>query len=97
MFSSEEQRERWQVVMDPGLMSSEESSIDEDNEVIVVKSIPWRSEQVNDFFQRLDRRIQTDKSPQAARQMKRRVTSALASSRPKPGSPSQYPAWVFRN
>ena len=82
--------------MDSGLMSSEESGVDKDNEVILVKSIPCRSEQVNDFFQRLDRRIQTDKSPQAVRQAKRRVPSALASSRPQPGSPSQYPAWVFR-
>ena len=83
--------------MDPGLVLSEDSGIDEDDEVIVVKSIPWHSEQVNDFFQRLHRRIQTDKPPQAARQMKRRVPSAKPSSRPKPGSPSQYPAWVFRN
>ena len=40
--------------------------------------------------------IQTDKSAQAARQAKRRVPSALASSQPWPGSPGQYPAWVFR-
>lgn len=83
--------------MDPGLMSSEESGIDEDDQVIVVKSLPWQGDQVNDYFQRLDRRIQADKSLQAARQVKRRVPSALASSQPKPGSPSQYPAWVFRN
>ena len=31
--------------MDPGLMSSEDSGIDEDDEVITVKSIPWRSGQ----------------------------------------------------
>ena len=61
VFSEEEQRERWQVVMDPpGLMLSEDSGIEDDNEVIVVKSIPWCSEQVNDIFQQLGRRIQID-------------------------------------
>ena len=47
--------------MDSGLMSSEESGVDKDNEVIPVKLIPWHNEQVNDFLQWLDRRIYTDR------------------------------------
>ena len=82
--------------MDTQIMSSEESDVNEDNEVIVVKPLPWRSEQVNDFLKRLDDRITKDRSPQAQRQAKKRVPSSVASLRLKPGS-SHYPAWLFKN
>ena len=93
-FTHEEQRERWKVVMDIEFMSSEESGMDEDEEVIMVKCLPWRSDQVNELLKRIDDRINRDRSSQARRQVKKRISSLQTSSRAKPGP--DYPAWLFK-
>lgn len=95
-FSSEAQWECWQVVMEADNISSEDSGMDSDEEVLIVKQLPWRSEQVNSLFKRLDQKVMQEKSPHARRQAKRRVVSSQASSRLKPLS-QNYPAWLFKN
>ena len=56
------------------LMSSEESDIDDDEEILVLHPLPWRSEKVDQMFVMLDNETMKSKSPQAHRQMKRRVS-----------------------
>ena len=46
-FTDERQRERWLSIMRIDMMSSEESGQEGDNEVMIVKALPWRSEQVS--------------------------------------------------
>ena len=53
------------------MMSSEESVSEED--VLKVKKPSWRKPIVDDMFKKLDSVSQAIKSPQARRQMKRRV------------------------
>ena len=53
------------------MMSSEESVSDED--VLKVKKPSWRKPIVDDMFKKLDSVSLANKSPQAMRQMKKRV------------------------
>ena len=76
-------------------MSSDESGIEEDKEVIISHPLPWLSPNVQQFKRRLDEASKKDKSPQARRMIKERVE----------GSPScrscatkdNIPSWVFNN
>ena len=59
----------------PELMSSDESGMDEDGKAVIsVKEIPWRSDKVGRYFKRLDMVQQQNKSEQAVRQSKARVS-----------------------
>ena len=97
-FTEEGQRERWKPAIVKDMMSSEESAMEGDEEVLIVKALPWRSEQVNQMMKCLDCKIASEKSAQAKRHAKRRVPSTSTSSRPKPASGhSSFPAWLFKN
>ena len=95
-FSDERQRERWFSAMELEVMSSEESGIEAGDEIIVVKSLPWRHDQVNSLIQRLDDKIKNDRSPQAARQSKRRIYGTRISTRCQPLINDSMPAWLFK-
>ena len=90
-FTNNDELEKWQQVLKMEYMSSEESGIDDENEVIILKSLPWRSVHVGQMFRRLDDKTLGEKSPQARRQMKRRVTGET-SSRPRPTG--DLPPWA---
>ncbi len=75
------------------LMSSEDSQTDDDEELIVVRPLPWRTAYFDRMLKNLDSDIMEEKSPQARRLMKRRVVGA-SSSRAKPDS-KDIPSWVF--
>ena len=64
-------------------MSSDESCIEDDNEVLVSKTLEWESSSVAVFKKILDDAALTQKSPLARRQMKPR-RRVMDSSRPKP-------------
>lgn len=49
------------------MMSSEESGGDND-EIIIVKTLPWRNSKVTQFFQSLDEKGTESKTTQAKRQ-----------------------------
>ena len=87
----EKDKEKWSKVMTKEFMSSEESG-DENNSVIV-RPLPWRSNRVDSFFQSLDKSSLEGKSPQSLRQMKKRVIGEV-SSRSKPDSHG-LPSWAF--
>ena len=67
-------------------MSSEES---DEGDFIVVHPLPWRSENVNKMFQRIDEYCYNKKTPQARRQTK----VGSPSGRPKPTD--MNPDWAF--
>ena len=86
---NKEQKEKWLSVISNDTMSSEESGPED---VIIVHSLPWRSQYVNKMFAKIDRYIHCKKSPQALRQMKDR-SDGSQSKRPVPRD--KFPQWVF--
>ena len=87
----EQEREKWVKCFVTDLIASEES--DDENDLIVVKPLPWRATRLTDFFKSLDVLTEEEKSSQALRQRKQRVLSSTESSRPKPVS-SGVPRWA---
>ena len=76
------------------MMSSEESEVEGGEEIIIVKHIPWRSDQVSALMQRVDSKIKLDRTPQATRQAKKRIYRG-ESTRPKPSIDENMPSWLF--
>ena len=94
-FTDEQQRDRWQPAMQIDMMSSEESGIEGDEEVMLIRPLPWRSEQVNRLMKQLDQKVESSRTSQARRQVINRVTSSEPSSRPMPLD-GNIPPWLFR-
>ena len=92
----EGQHERWKPAFHVDMMSSEDSATEGDEDVIMVKTLPWRNDQVNQMMKRLDDKIHSIKSAQAKHQAKCRVASLSASFRSKPAS-GNFPACLFRD
>ena len=84
-------RDKWGEVTET--MSSEESD-EENEEVITVKPLPWRSEKVSSFFHRVDGNVEESKSTQAKRQRKQWVKGSEYSLRSRPVG-SSIPNWAF--
>lgn len=68
---TEEQKKKWLSVITNDFMSSEESGSEDNN---VVHPLVWRSKYVSTMFEKIDAYIEHKKSPQARRQMKKRIT-----------------------
>ena len=81
-------------IINSTLMSSDSSGEEEGEEVIIVHPIPWLSADVVALKKKIDQEIAKEKSPQARRQMKRRVLGS-SSSRQRPTNTTDYPPWVF--
>ena len=77
------------------IMSSEESGTDDGDEVLFVRPLPLRSAKVDTFFSTSDRTSKENKSPQALREIKRRVL-ASDSAREKPAG-NGLPKWAFES
>ena len=77
-FRDEQECERWIVAMQMDIMCSEESDEEGGEDVISVKSLPWRSNQVWQLMKQL--LVDSGRSPQARRQLKARVFSGEPSS-----------------
>ena len=83
--------EQWRAIMTLEIMSSDESGEDEE-EVLIVHPLPWLSHTVTQFKLSLDQQIASMKTPQAKRQMKKRLV----------GCPSQrcvpdsLPSWALK-
>lgn len=76
------------------MMSSEESD-DGNDEIIIVKPLPWRNSKVTQFFHSLDEKGAESKTSQAKRQRKQRVDGTSVSQRPKPLGTVNIPTWAF--
>ena len=92
-YRSEEEKDKWLSVMKVEVMSSDESDEDDGEEVIVVHPLPWLSAEVAAFKQQIDDEIKKEKSPQARRQMKRRIIGS-PSTRPRSTS-HDFPSWAL--
>ena len=75
------------------LMSSEESGMEDGEEVNIVMDLPWRSSIVDEFYESLDSQLESEKSAKAKRQTKRRV-KGQSSTRP---APARLPKWAVCN
>ena len=93
MSYSDSDREKWKKVLVTQLMSSDESDNEENQAVFVVKELPWRSDKVTAFFEKLDGVRRSRKTEQASRQTKRRVRKGVMSSRPPPHG---FPTWAVK-
>ena len=63
---AEKDREKWKKIFQVNFMSSEESD-GNDEEVIEVCLLSWRSDRVTTFLHSLDEKAREEKSPQARR------------------------------
>ena len=91
-FSDPKKKDKWCEALHFKLMSSEESAVEGDLEVIQVKPLPWQSEEANDILRHLDDRSLSDRSPQSRCQGKKRIQGDN-SSRTEPID--ELPAWLF--
>ena len=92
-YKNEEERDKWMSVMKIEAMSSDESGIDDDEDVIVVHPLPWISSEVDSFKNKLDQAILNEKSSQARRQTKRRLLGS-PSTRQMPKTHT-LPSWAL--
>lgn len=88
---TQQQKNKWLAVIANDIMSSEESGPDDDS--ILVHSLPWRTQYVTKMFGKIDQYTRSKKSPQALRQMKKRVIGAT-SNRPRPVPIEKFPEWA---
>ena len=82
-FKKSSDAEKWRRVLISDMMSSEESDMDGEKEVLKVHSLPWRAVSVSRMFQALDKEAANQRTPQSRRQMKERVMGE-ESDRPAP-------------
>lgn len=85
---------KWEKVLTSQLISSDESEIDNDKAVLVVKELVWRSDRVTNFFAKLDSAHEDRKSEQAKRQTKPRIRNGTTSTRV---APAHLPSWALSN
>lgn len=91
-YKNQEEKDKWFKVMKIEVMSSDESAVEEGDEVLIAHPLPWLSAEVVAFKQKMDAEIKKEKSPQALRQTKRRVIGS-PSTRP---CPTQgLPSWAL--
>lgn len=91
MSYNEADKLKWKKILVTDMMSSDESDTEDGQPFFSVRILPWRSEKVTAFFQRLDRLRQERKSEQASRQTKKRMDKGVISHRPKP---TGFPSWA---
>lgn len=91
MTFSDPKKDKWHEALHVKLMSSKESAVEGDLQIIQVKPLLWRSEKANNI-RPLDDRILSDRSPQSRHQAKKRVQGEnLSHSKPV----EELPAWLF--
>ena len=91
MSYSDVDRVKWKKVLVTELISSDESETEDGKAVLIVKELPWRSDKVTNFFEKLDRAHNARKSEQASRQTKPRIRQGKTSTRL---PPSRFPTWA---
>ena len=84
--------DQWKAIMTSDLMSSDESGEEEGEEVLVVHPLPWLSHTVTRFKLSLDQQIASAKTPQAKRQMKKRLVGCTSVR----GVPDNLPSWALK-
>lgn len=83
------EREKWAKVFVVDMMSSEESDM-ENEENIIVKTLPFRHARVSSYFKAIDEASDKQKTPQALRQRKRRILGGESDR----SVPTNLPKWA---
>ena len=91
MSYNDSDRSKWGKVFVSSFISSDESDIEDDTPVFIVKELPWRSSKVSNFFTKLDDAHHERLSEQASRQKKPRLHRGRVSTRPLPAG---LPSWA---
>ena len=91
---SDGDRAKWEKVLTSELISSDESEVNDDEAVLVVKELAWRSDRVANFFAKLDSAHEDRKSEQATRQTTPRIRKGVMSMRE---APAHLPSWAVCN
>ena len=101
--TSEIDKKKFSLVLKASYMSSEESETaseqEEDEEgapkriTLVAKKLPWRSDEIENAFQSLDKRVQRKRSRKATAMTLRRRPSAVTSACM---APLDAPRWAVR-
>ena len=92
MEVSEDDKKKWEQVLELEYMSSEDS--DGENR-IKVRPLPWLSERVREFKESLDNEREGTMNAQSKRQKKTKAVG-LISNRPKPTTPKNC-NWMFKS
>jgi hypothetical protein len=85
--------EQWKSVMSLGIMSSDESEIEDGEEVLLVHPLPFLSSAVEDLKRNLDEQIKAGRTPQARRQLKKRLVGCPSMR----GAGSSLPPWCIKD
>ena len=76
-YKDNDEKAKWRTIMTMDFMSSDQSGVDDGNEVLLSKPLPWESPSVTLFKKTLDDAALQQKSPLAKRQMKPRKRECL--------------------
>lgn len=93
-FKKPSDKSLWEQLMKTDYMSSEESDVDGEEDILKVHDLPWRKPAVKKMFATLDAESTKRKTAQSKRQMKRRVTGS-DSARSRPASVPKWAAKLF--
>ena len=69
-YKGVEEKESWQKIMRTRFISSDESRCEDGVDVLITKSLPWQSQTMTLFKEKLDLAALGEKTPLARRQMK---------------------------
>ena len=83
---------QWMSILKLETMSTDESDVEDGEEVLVVHPLPWLSETICDLKRALDQQIRMSKTPQAKRQMKKRLTGNDSTR----SVPKELPSWALK-
>ena len=78
-FSDESHRERWLEALKIDTMSSEESDKENDEDILVVRPLSWRSTEYEKLLKIIDKNQEKCRSSQAKRQLLKRVRGLFSS------------------
>ncbi len=75
---SEEKKKTWNEILVPAFMSSEESDMEDDKPVLLVKSLPWRASKVSRFLKQMDAKGEKKKSKRSILQTMTRLPGPVS-------------------
>ena len=91
-FKKPSDKSLWEQLLKTDYMSSEESDIDGEEDVLNVHNLPWRKPAIKKMFATLDAESSKRKTAQSRRQMKRRIVGRDSIR----SQPASIPKWASK-
>ena len=88
-FNDKTHHERWFEALQVDTMSSEESDKENDEDILVVRPLSWRSSEFEKLLNIIDKEREVKKSSQAKRQLMKRVNGPFLAR----NQPDSVPKW----